>query len=269
MPTLIPDPDPGPPGSEMLTLLEHVGRFTHFFLRAVIAIPGAFLQLRELAAQVYHVLIGALPLGLVAGLAVGAVVWMHLRDAMEQVAGHGAIQYLPQALALAVVLEFGPIAAGLIVAGRSGASIGAELGSMRLTEQIDALEILGLSPLRVLVAPRVLACILALPLLTIIIDYLAIFSGFLAEGISSGGLSLTQYRNAVVRALTLRYAAPATLKTIVFGLLIGVTGCYFGTNASGGTEGVGRAATRSVVVSIFLVLVADVVLVRLIQVLTG
>jgi phospholipid/cholesterol/gamma-HCH transport system permease protein len=253
----------------MFTLLEHVGRYSHFLFRALLAAPAALSQPRELIAQLHHVLLGALPLGLVAGLAVGAVVWMHLRDALEQVAGHGAVQYLPQALALAVVLEFGPIAAGLIVAGRSGASIGAELGSMRLTEQIDALEILGVSPMRVLVAPRVLACILALPLLTIFIDYLAIFSGYLAEAISSGGLSPTQYRNAVVRALTLRYAVPATLKTVVFGLLIGATGCYCGMNAAGGTEGVGRAATRSVVVSIFLVLVADVALVRLIQVITG
>jgi phospholipid/cholesterol/gamma-HCH transport system permease protein len=253
----------------MLALLEHIGRYTHFLIRALLRVPAALVHPRELMAQLHHILLGALPLGLVAGLAVGAVVWMHLRTALEQVAGSGAVQYLPQALALAVVLEFAPIAAGLIVAGRSGASIGAELGSMRLTEQIDALEILGLSPVRVLVAPRVLACVIALPLLTVFIDYLAIFSGFLAESITGGGLSLTQYRNAVVRALTLRQALPATLKTVVFGLLIGATGCYFGMNAAGGTEGVGRAATRSVVLSIFLVLVADVALVRLIQLVTG
>lgn len=253
----------------MKTLLEHAGRYTHFLIQTLRLAPAAVLQPRELMAQLHHVLLGALPLGSVAGFAVGAVVWMHLRQALEQVAGHGAVQYLPQALALAVVLEFAPIAAGLVVAGRSGASIAAELGSMRLTEQIDALLILGVSPMRVLVAPRVLACVLALPLLTIFIDYLAIFSGFLAEAISSGGLSATQYRNAVVRVLSLRLAVPATLKTVVFGLLIGATGCYCGLNAAGGTEGVGRAATRSVVVSIFLVLVADVLLVRLIHVLTN
>jgi phospholipid/cholesterol/gamma-HCH transport system permease protein len=251
----------------MLTLLERIGQYTHFVVRALLAAPTALLRPRDLTAQLHQILLGALPLGLIAGLAVGAVVWMHLRESLEHVAGRGAVQYLPQALALAVVLEFAPIAAGLIVAGRSGASIGAELGSMRLTEQIDALEILGVSPLHVLVAPRVLACILALPLLTIFVDYLAIGSGFLAEAITGGGLSVSQYRNAVTRALTLRLAVPATLKTVVFGLLIGATGCYCGMNASGGTEGVGRAATRSVVLSIFLVLVADVVLVRLIQVL--
>jgi phospholipid/cholesterol/gamma-HCH transport system permease protein len=250
-----------------LSFLESVGRYTHFALRALLAAPLALLRPRELHAQLHNVLLGAAPLGVVAGLAVGAVVWMHLRGALEHVAGHGAVQYLPQALALAVVLEFAPISAGLIVAGRSGASLGAELGSMRLTEQIDALEVLGVSPFRLLVAPRVLACMVALPLLTVFIDYLAIASGFLAESLSSGGLSLVQYRNEVLRVLTLRDVVPATLKTIVFGYLIGVTGCYCGLNAQGGTEGVGRAATRSVVLSIFLVLTADVILVRLIQLL--
>jgi phospholipid/cholesterol/gamma-HCH transport system permease protein len=198
-------------------------------------------------------------------MAVGAVVWMHLRDSLVQVAGREAVPLLPQALALAVVLEFAPLVAGLIVAGRTGATLGAELGSMRLTEQIDALEVLGLSPLRVLVAPRLLACILALPLLTIFIDYLAILSGYLAELVSSGSLSWTLYHKNVMDVLTLSDVAPATLKTVVFGYLIGVTGCWFGMTAEGGTEGVGRAATRSVVVSIFLVLVSNVILVRVIQ----
>src|SRR6185437_9870452 len=107
-----------------------------------------------------------------AGVAIGAVVWLHLRGTLQTVGGPGAVQYLPQALALAVVLEFAPLTAGLLVAGRSGASLGAELGSMRLTEQIDALEMLGLSPLAELVAPRVLAGIITLPLLTLFIIYL-------------------------------------------------------------------------------------------------
>src|SRR6476659_8124216 len=108
--------------------------------------------------------------------------------------GPAAVLYLPQALALAVVLEFAPITAGLLVAGRTGASLGAELGSMRLTEQVDALEVLGLSPMRELVAPRLLACMLSLPLLTLFIMYLALGSGYLAEALG-GSLSWAQYRN--------------------------------------------------------------------------
>jgi len=212
------------------------------------------------------VLLGALPLGLAAGTAIGVVIWLHLRNTLQSVGGPAAVSYLPQALALAVVLELAPLTAGLIVAGRSGASLGAELGSMRLTEQIDALQVLGLSPLRILVAPRVLACMLALPLLTLFIAYLAVTAGYGAEALG-GSLSWTQYRNACLRVLTLRDAVPAVLKTVVFGYLIGVSGCWFGVNAQGGTEGVGQAATRGVVVSTFLVLIADVLLVRLIQML--
>jgi phospholipid/cholesterol/gamma-HCH transport system permease protein len=253
----------------LLDRLESLGRAVHFALRALFAAPLALRRPGDLLSQLYQILIGALPLGFVAGLAVGAVVWIHLRSAVTDFGGPSAVRLLPQALALAVVLEFAPISAGLIMAGRSGASLGAELGSLRLTEQVDALEVLGLSPLRYLVAPRVLACMLALPLLTLFIDYLAFLSGYLAEVLTGGSMTWTVYRGEYVGTLAnLTEAVPATLKTLVFGYLIGVTGCYHGLHAAGGTEGVGRAATRSVVTSIFLVLVSNVLLVRLIQLLT-
>ena len=250
----------------MLDFLENLGRATQFAWQASAALPFALRRFPYLCVQLYEILLGALPLGVAAGTAIGVVVWLHLRGVLQNVGGPAAVQYLPQALALAVVLEFAPLAAGLIVAGRSGASLGAELGSMRLTEQIDALEVLGLSPLRALVAPRVLACMLTLPLLTLFIAYLALAAGYLAEALG-GSLSWTQYRSACLRVLTLHDAVPAILKTVVFGYLIGVSGCWFGVNAHGGTEGVGQAATRGVVVSIFLVLVADVVLVKFTQML--
>jgi phospholipid/cholesterol/gamma-HCH transport system permease protein len=245
-------------------LLEQVGQFAHFSIRATLALPFALRRVGELLTQLYQVLLGALPLGTTAGIAIGVVVWMHLRGALLSVGGPGAVQYLPQALSLAVVLEFAPITAGLLVAGRSGASLGAELGSMRLTEQIDALEVLGLSPLRELVAPRLLACMLALPFLNLFITYLALGSGYVAESLG-GSMSLTQFTNECLRVLTLRDIIPASLKTVVFGYLVGVVGCYNGMTAHGGTEGVGQAATGGVVMSIFLVLVADVVLVKAIQ----
>jgi phospholipid/cholesterol/gamma-HCH transport system permease protein len=246
--------------------LVQIGHFAHFTLRATLALPAGLRRPGAVLGQLYGVLLGALPLGITAGAAIGVVVWMHLRGALQTVGGPGAVQYLPQALSLAVVLEFAPIAAGLLTAGRSGASLGAELGSMRLTEQIDALEVLGLSPLRELVAPRVLACMLALPLLTLFITYLALTCGYLAEAIG-GSMTATQYVNECLRVLTLKDAVPATLKTVAFGYLIGMVGCYAGMSAHGGTEGVGRAATAGVVVSILLVLIADVVLVKVIQLL--
>ncbi|HEV3448560.1 MAG TPA: ABC transporter permease [Gemmataceae bacterium] len=247
----------------MLAWLESTGCFAQFAVRTLLALPIALARPRELMTQLFHILLGALPLGAIAGAALGMVIWMHLHRVLVR---FEAAQYLPQALALAVVLEFAPTGAGLIVAGRSGASLGAELGSMRLTEQVDALEVLGISPLRMLVAPRVLGCMLALPLLTMFIIYFALAGSFVAEMLG-GGLSWLQYQNEWLRGLRLADVIPATLKTIVFGYLIGVTGCYFGMAAHGGTEGVGRAATRGVVVSTFLVLAANVFLVRLIQLL--
>jgi phospholipid/cholesterol/gamma-HCH transport system permease protein len=247
-----------------IDVLEALGHGSVFAVRTVLALPRALCHPQVVLGQLYPILLGALPLGITAGAALGVVVWIHLRGALAHVGGPGAVQYLPQALALAVVLEFAPLGAGLIVAGRSGAGLGAELGSMRLTEQIDALEVLGQNPLRELVAPRVLACMFTLPLLTVFIAYLAVGSGFLAEALG-GSMTFTQYRNESLRVLFFADVIPAVLKTVVFGFLIGVSGCYFGMTARGGTEGVGRAATSGVVASIFLVLVSNVVLVRLIQ----
>jgi phospholipid/cholesterol/gamma-HCH transport system permease protein len=252
----------------MFAALETLGRLTHFALRSLAALPSALVRPRELAAQLSDVLIGALPLALTAGTAIGVVVWLHLRGTLTAVAGPGAAVYLPQALALAVVLEFAPLAAGLIVAGRTGASLGAGLGAMVLTEQIDALEAQGLSPMRELTAPRVAACMLALPLLTVFIAFTALGAGWLAETLG-GTLTGRQFFNECLRVLTLQDAIPATLKTVVFGWLIGASGCYFGMNARGGAEGVGRAATAGVVSALFLVLVSDVLLVKIIQVVLG
>jgi phospholipid/cholesterol/gamma-HCH transport system permease protein len=248
----------------MLSSLESVGRYAAFALRALAAAPLALARPGEALRQFYATLTGALPLATVAGLAVGVVLWMHLRGVLYRFVGPEAVQYLPTAIALAVTLEFAPIGAGLIVAGRSGASLGAELGSMRLTEQIDALEVLGLSSMRELVGPRVLACILTLPLLTVFMDYLALAGSFTAEYLSSG-VSWLQYRQTALAGLFFVDTLLATLKTLAFGYLIGVAGCYFGMSASGGTEGVGRAATRGVVVATLSVLLANVLLVRLIQ----
>jgi phospholipid/cholesterol/gamma-HCH transport system permease protein len=248
----------------MLAYLENLGHFLYFALRTLVSLPSSLRQPRELGRQLHGIFFGALPLGVVAGLALGGVVWLHLHSVLQR---FGATQFLPQALALAVVLEFAPTGAGLIVAGRSGASLGAELGSMRLTEQIDALEAMGQAPIRLLVAPRVLACMVALPLLTIFIIYCGLAGSFAAE-LAGGNLSWVQYRTECLRGLRLTDVIPATVKTVVFGYLIGMSGCFFGMEAKGGTEGVGRAATRGVVVATLLVLASNVVLVRLIQLLS-
>lgn len=247
----------------IVDFLESVGHYTAFALRAL---PEALLAWRrpgEVFRQLDRIYVGALPLSTVTGLALGVVIWMHLHGVLLRL-GSGYTQLLPQALALAVVMEFAPMGAGFIVAGRSGASLGAELGSMRESEQIDALVVLGLSPMRQLVGPRVLASMIALPLLTVQISFLAILGSYGAE-LLGGKMPWQEYQNECLRSLRIEDVIPATLKTVVFGYLISVTGCYFGMTARGGTEGVGRAATRGVVMSIFLVVVSNVLLVKMIQ----
>jgi phospholipid/cholesterol/gamma-HCH transport system permease protein len=207
--------------------------------------------------------VGALPLALVTGLALGVVIWLHTRDVLDR-SGTGAVELLPTVLAAAVLLELAPIGAGLILAARTGASLGAELAAMKVSEQLDALRLLGVSPLRRLVGPRVVAAILAVPLLHIIIASTAILSGYLAE-LATGQTTLLKYQSAVLRELYLADVLPATLKTLVFGWVVGVVGCYIGLTAGDGSEGVGQAATDSVVLCSLFVLIADVLLVSLIK----
>ena len=248
----------------MLNWLALIGDATYFTMRSWLSLPGVIVRLQLWLRPFYSALVGGLPLAIVAGLALGVVIWIHTRGVLERT-GSGAVEYLPSFLAAAVLLELAPIAAGLIMAARTGANLGAELASMRITEQVDALELLGVSLMRRLVAPRVLACILATPLLHVIIATLAIGSGYFAESIT-GSTTLLKYETAVLRELRLNEIIPAGLKTIVFGALIGSIGCYAGLNTRGGSEGVGKATTDSVVACALLVLAADVLLVGLIQV---
>jgi phospholipid/cholesterol/gamma-HCH transport system permease protein len=247
----------------LLDPIARVGEWTWFAARgglaAIAAVPRPGLWLRPF----YTVLVGGLPLAAVLGLALGAVIWMHTRGLLDRTAG--AAELLPTVLAAAVLLELAPIGAGLIVASRTGASLGAELAAMRVGEQVDALELLGVSPMKRLIAPRVLACVLATPLLHVVVSAVAIGSGFVAESVG-GGASWVRYQTAVLAELRLPDVVPAGLKTLAFGWLIGATGCYVGLTARGGSEGVGKAATDSVVACVLLVLLADVLLVGLIRV---
>lgn len=242
--------------------LEHLGRYAYFVSQSFLALFSAPLQPGECLRQFHSILLGALPLGFIAGGALGVVVWIHLHGVISP----DLVRKVPEYLAMAVVLEFAPLGAGLVVAGRNGASLGAELSSMKISEQIDALEVLGLSPIRHLVGPRVLACMIALPILTVFIAAVAIASSGLAE-VVGGSLSWTLYENDIFRGLAQVNGVAAIFKTVVFGFLVGVTGCYCGMFADGGTEGVGRAATQGVVGSTLWVLVSNVFLVKLIQLL--
>ncbi len=247
-----------------MNFLVAVGEWAAFVgrcsLAAFFVVRRPSLWLRPLHA----VLVGGLPLAAVAGLAVGVVIWVHTRGVLART-GTGAVELLPTFLSAAVLLELAPIAAGLILAARTGASLGAEFASLKVSEQVDALELLGVSTMRRLIGPRVLACALAGPLLHTLIAGLAIGGGYAAESLS-GSTTYLRYSTAVLRELRLNEVLAAGLKPLVFGLLTGATGCFLGLRATAGSEGVGRAATDSVVACSLLVLLADVLLVGLIQV---
>ena len=171
---------------------------------------------------------------------------------------------MPSILAAAVLVETGPMLAALMVAGKMGAGLGAELGSMVLTEEIDALAVLGAPAIPTLVAPRAFACALAVPLLAVILDASAIFGGFLAE-LVGGEMTAQVYGQKSLVFLKLSDVIPATLKTSIFGLLVGLIGCRVGLTADRSAESVGKAATRGVVRAMTAVFAANVVVVPLIQ----
>jgi phospholipid/cholesterol/gamma-HCH transport system permease protein len=246
-----------------LDWLAWFGDLTRFAARAIPAAAAATARPGWWLKPLYDVVIGGLPLAAVAGVALGVVIWLHTRDVLART-GTGAVEYLPTFLAAAVLLELAPVGAGLIVAARTGASLGAELASMRVGEQLDALELLGVSALKRLIGPRVLACVLAVPLLHVAIAVIALASGFAAES-ATGHTTLLKYDAAAMRELYLHDVVPAALKTLVFGLVVGVTGCFLGISAGEGSEGVGRAATDSVVMCVLFVLAADVLLVGVIK----
>ena len=216
------------------------------------------LHLAETARQIYEVGYRSLPLIAAAGFAVGAVMSMHTRSSLER---FGAESLIPMGLGLALIKETGPLVAALLFAGRVGAGIGAELGAMRVTEQIDALESLAVDSFKHLVMTRVLACMLVLPLLTTVMNFTGIVGGYVAETAISG-MSFNLYFDRAFSAIGFDDYIPATLKTVVFGFIIATVSCYLGYFTRGGTAGVGQASTRSVVYSSILVILSNVVLVK-------
>ena len=241
--------------------LEWFGGLSLFSAQVLRESFGRPFEFTGLLQQIFEIGWRSAPLIALSGFSVGAVLSMHTRSTLER---FGAESMIPAALAFALVKETGPLVTGLLASGRVGAGIGAELGGMRVTEQIDALESLAVDSFKYLVVTRVLACVISVPLLTVLMDFSGILGGFFAETIVSG-TSFTYYFNAAFSSLTFTDYIPPTLKTAVSGFIIGVTSSYLGYHASGGAAGVGRAATRSVVLSSVFLIAANVVLVKFIS----
>ncbi len=175
---------------------------------------------------------------------------------------YGGEGFVGDILALSVVRELGPVLTALMVAGRVGAGITAELGSMAVTEQVDALRALAASPVRKLVVPRVGALVIVLPILTILADTVALFGGMLMV-VTEIGQTQVYYMNHVLGALTVRDIASGVGKTVFFAFCIGVIACYNGINAKGGADGVGKATTNTVVQSSITVIISDFFLTKI------
>jgi len=247
-------------GAALIAVLAWIGDVALFGVRAL---RDAFLppyEFGEIARQVFEIGWRSTPLIATSGLAIGVVLSMHTRASLER---FGAESMIPAGLAIALIRETGPLVTALLVAGRVGAGIGAELGAMKVTEQIDALEAVAVDSFKFLAVTRILACIIAMPLLTTIMDFCGIFGGFVAEA-SISGMSSQLYFHRAFSVIAFSDFIPATFKTAVFGLIIGTVGTYLGFNTTQGTEGVGRASTSSVVLASICIILSNVVLVKFI-----
>jgi phospholipid/cholesterol/gamma-HCH transport system permease protein len=247
-------------GVRALDTLSFTGALTLFGARALVEAVRPPYEVGEILRHVYQFGYRSAPLIGTSGFAIGIVLSMHTRASLER---FGAEAMIPAGLAIALIRETGPLTAGLLVSGRVGAGIGAELGAMRVTEQIDALEANAVDAFRYLAVTRIVACMIAMPLLTTIMNFAGIFGGYVAEA-SVSGMSWQLYFERSFTYVTFSDLIPATLKTIVFGYLIAVAASYLGFTTTRGTEGVGEASTRSVVLGSILIILSNVLLVRLI-----
>jgi phospholipid/cholesterol/gamma-HCH transport system permease protein len=244
------------------SFFEWFGDLGFFCGRVARAAVSAPFEGSELIRQMDAIGAKSLPLVALAGAATGVVLSLQTRDSLAR---FGAKALLPAIIAFSLIKESGPVITGLVVSGRVGAGIGAELGSMKVTDQIDAIEVGAVNPYRFLAATRVLACILMLPLLTLAADACGILSGWVSSTLTES-ITLRHFLASGMKDVRFNDFLPPTFKTAAFGLIIGLVSCFQGMRTQGGTKGVGRSATSSVVLSSLFIILADVVLVRVIQV---
>lgn len=204
-----------------------------------------------------------MPLVGITGFIMGLVLTMQLRPNLIE---YGAEAQLPYIVSYAIIKEIGPVVTALIFAGKIGSGIGAELGSMKVTEQIDAMEVSGTNPFKYLVVTRVLAATLMLPLLVILSDAIGIFGSYLGVNIR-GVMSFSLFFDWVFRYLEFQDVLPAVVKTFFFGFSVGMVGCFKGYHSTNGTEGVGRSANSAVVISSMLIFLIDLVAVQITDIL--
>jgi phospholipid/cholesterol/gamma-HCH transport system permease protein len=233
--------------------LIEIGELSYFTGRFFKELFNPPFEFKEFWRQCYNMGNRSLLLVSVTGFIIGLVFTLQSRPTLEE---FGAVSWIPSMVSISIIREIGPIITALICAGRIGSGIGAELGSMRVTEQIDAMEVSGTNPYKYLVVTRILATTVMLPILVFFGDAIAIFGSALVENMK-GNVSFLLYFNQVFNSLQFSDIIPTTFKTFFFGFAIGLVGCYKGYNCKKGTAGVGLAANSAVVYTSMLLFIID------------
>ncbi len=247
-------------GRYFLEFVEEIGGVFVLLGRVFLLLPRTFRNMRNVLIQMERIGIGSLPLVLVTSLFVGAVTSV---QAAYQFQNYVPLRFIGTVVGKSVILELGPVLTALVVGGRVSANIAAELGTMRVTEQIDAMEMIAIDPIEYLVLPRIIAATIMLPVLTIFSDLLAIIGGMVVARISIG-VSFNLFTSGLRLLYRSQDLAGGLMKTFVFGLIIALMGCYNGFVTRGGAEGVGIATMRAVVSSCLLILISNYLLASLI-----
>src|SRR5215471_17830281 len=233
-----------------------------YSLLAARSVTNLFRRPRYLADMIYQadlIGVGSLPIVVLTGTFTGAVLALNTKATLEQ---FGALSLTGQLVSLSMVRELGPVLTSLMVAGRNASGMASELGSMQVTEQIDAMRALGTDPYKKLVTPRVISTVFMMFFLTIISDLVGLFGGYLYSVLRLG-LDAYQYWNTAYQSLTYNDVVTGLVKPIFFGFIVATVGCYYGLSTRGGTQGVGRSTTQAVVTASVLILATDVVLAQL------
>ena len=246
-------------GHRLIVLFQILGEMIGLFLQSLYWCKSALFGLRNVLKQMARVGVGTLPIGILMSVFIGMVMGLQTGYALQKFGA--TAKYLPSTVALALVRELIPVLVAFLVAARVGASIAAELGTMAVSEEIDALTVLGISPVRYLAMPRFLACTVMLPVLIIYTDLFGIIGGGLIS-MSYFGLTADSYRKGVESALDFMEIGQGLVKAGVFGMIIGVVACHQGMTTTGGAEGVGKATTNAVVYSIVGLFVSNFFITR-------
>ncbi|MGO4822277.1 MULTISPECIES: MlaE family ABC transporter permease [unclassified Flavobacterium] len=240
-------------------VFNDVGKVTLFSAKFFKEVFTPRYEFKEFIKQCYIIGYKSIPLVAITGFIMGLVLTLQSRPTL---ANFGAESWLPGMVALSLIREIGPVITALICAGKVSSGIGAELGSMKVTEQIDAMEVAAINPFKFLVVTRILATTLMIPLLVVLADGIGILGGYIGVNIH-GDVSLSRYIAKVFEILTFTDIFPATIKTFFFGFFVGMIGCYKGFTAENGTESVGKAANSAVVTASLTIFIIDMLAVQL------